>query len=284
MRPLQRNLHLLAVVGGGDSILVRHLIEHYRALGVESFKLIRHAESTADPDYELIAHHANEAGVRLFDTWLGPWDDKMHEVRMASVMARHPDDWFVLVDLDEFHLYDRPIRELIDMCESGGYVLVKGCYVDRLAPDGGFPEVDSSPLWEQYPLGGAITAQLLDAIPLKVGIALGRTLIGGGHHVTLGHTGLPRDVAYIQVHHFKWTGSLIARTRKRIQRYESGAWRLAYDKVLTDAYRLVEHVDGHGGRIDISDPRLCIGEAGSRYGDHPQWADIVGVADRWESD
>ena len=276
------DLHVLGVVGGGDSILVKHLVEHYRSLGVESFKLIRHVESTSDPDYELIGHYAREAGVRLYDTWIGPWDDKIHEARMEAVMADHPDDWFVLVDLDEFHVYDRPLAELLDMCQSGGHAYVKGCYIDRVAADGGFPEVDRSPLWDQYPLGGAITTQVLDAIPLKVGIALGRTLICGGHHTGEGGKGLPRDEAYIQVHHFKWTGSVMRRTRRRIERYESQAWNLAYDKVLTDAHLLVNYVDGHDGHLDIDDERLLIGRVGEHYGDHPRWAEIVKDASRWE--
>jgi hypothetical protein len=275
-------LHLLGVVGGGDSVLVKHLVEHYRSLGVESFKLIRHAESTSDPDYELIDHYARQSGITLHDTWLGPWDDKIHEARMKAVMAEYPDDWFVLVDLDEFHLYDRPLPELIEMCESSGRVYVKGCYIDRLALDGSFPKVDSSPLWEQYPLGGAITAQILDAIPLKIGLALGQTLISGGHHVGEGGKGLPRDQSYIQVHHFKWTGSVMQRTRRRIQRYETRRWNLAYDKVLVDAHLLVRYLDEHDQRIDVSDPRLYVARAGRRYDDHKLWPEIVADASRWE--
>ncbi|HTJ67952.1 MAG TPA: hypothetical protein VL551_10515 [Actinospica sp.] len=279
------NLHLLAVVGGGDSILVSHLIEHYRALGVESFLLIRHAESTLDPDYEAIDFYVKQAGLALYDTWLGPWDDKTHESRMRAVMADRPDDWFVLVDLDEFHLYDRPLPELIKLCESGGYSFAKGCYVDRVSIDGSFPDIDSRSLWEQYPLGGAVTAHLLDAIPLKVGVALGRTLVCGGHHVGgLGNVGLPRRQSYIQVHHFKWTGSVLERTRRRIQRYESGSWKLAYDKVLTDAHRLMSYVDSHGGRIDITEKRFHLRPAAKHYGSHPLWSEIVKDAARWEYD
>jgi hypothetical protein len=274
------NVHLLTVVGGGDSILLGHLVEHYRALGIESFFVIRHAESTADPDYEPIAHYARQSGISLYDTWLGPWDGKIHERRTAAVLAEHPDDWFVVADSDEFQIYDRPLPELIDLCESRGHTHVSGCYIDRLASDGSLPEITAAPLWAQFTLGGALTGTMLGT-PLKIGLALGRQNPAGSHHGGPGRTGLPRAESYVQVHHFKWTASLLERTRRRVERYETGAWRLAYNDSLNDARRLLAYMERHGGRVDVTDERFHLREIGDRYGDHPLWTTIAAEAQRW---
>jgi hypothetical protein len=275
-------VHLVAVVGGGDSLLLAHLIDHYRALGVESFFLIRHAESTDEPAYEEIAHHARAAGVPLHRTHIGPWNDNDHGRLMTDAMNEHPDDWYILADLDEFHVYDRPLADLVALCEREGKQHVCGCYVDRVGPNGTLAPVGSGPLWPQYPLGGAITSRLVPAPSVKVGLALGRVGTGGGHHGVPGSTGLPRESSYIQVHHFKWTGSLPARMRRRVERYETGQWELVYPSVIDEAKRLLVYLDSHDGRVDVSDERLLVGACGPGYDGFRRWPEVVEDAQRWQ--
>jgi hypothetical protein len=275
-------VHLAAVVGGGDSILMSHLIEHYRGLGIESFYLTRHAESRDDPAYEEIEYYARAAGVKLFHTHLGPWDDNLHGRLMTAAMGENPDDWYAVVDLDELHMYDRPLPDLIELCERGGYEHVCGCFVDRIGPDGTLPEVGADSLWEQYPWGGSVTSRLIGAPTVKNCLMRGRTGVGGGHHGIPGATGLPRALSYVQVHHFKWTGSLVRRMRRRVQRYDSGEWTLVYPSVLEEARRVVHHLDRNGGRIDVGDERLMLGRCGSEYHETTRWPEIARDAQRWQ--
>ncbi|GAA0934110.1 glycosyltransferase family 2 protein [Virgisporangium aurantiacum] len=274
-------IHLVAVVGGGDSLLLSHFVDHYRGLGVESFFLIRHAETTAEPAYEEIASHARAAGVSLYRTHVGPWNDNLHGRLMSAAMAEHPDDWYVLADLDEFHLYDRPLRELVGLCERMGKDHVCGCYVDRIGPGGTLPPVRTGALWPQFPLGGAVTSRLLCAPSVKVGLALGRRGTGGGHHGVPGRTGMPGRRSYIQVHHFKWTASLPARMRRRMQRYENGDWELVYPSVLDEAKRVLRFLRRQGGRIDVADRRLLVDECGPGYDAYRPWPKVVRDARRW---
>jgi len=276
-------VHLVAVVGGGDSILLSHFVDHYRALGVESFYLIRHAESTDEPAYEEIAHYARVAGVALHHTHVGPWDDDLHGRLMTAAMDEHPDDWYILADLDEFHVYDRPLADLVALCEREGKQRVCGCFVDRMGPDGILAPLTAGPLWPQYPLGGAITSRLLTAPTLKVGLSLGRLRTGGGHHGVPGKTGLPREQSYIQVHHFKWTESVFARMRRREERYQSGTWPLVYPSVLDEARRLLRYLRRHRGRIDVADPRLLVGPCDEGYDGFQRWPEVAEDAQRWES-
>jgi hypothetical protein len=272
----------VAVVGGGDSIMLSHFIDHYRRLAVESFYLIRHAESTDEPAYEEIAHYAHAAGVRLHHTHVGPWDDDLHGRLMTSAMNEHPDDWYILADLDEFHLYDRPLTDLVALCEREGKQRVGGCFVDRVGPDGTLAPVGPGPLWRQYPLGGAITSRLVPAPTLKIGLALGRLGTGGGHHGVPGRTGLPREESYIQVHHFKWTEGVVARMRRRVRRYESGQWQLVYPSVLDEAKRVLHYLARHAGRIDVTDERLLVDFCGDGYDGYRRWPELAEEAQRWQ--
>ncbi|MEH1128484.1 glycosyltransferase family 2 protein [Micromonospora sp. CPCC 206061] len=274
-------VHLAAVVGGGDALLLRHLVEHYRAHGVESFYVCRHVESTSDPLYEQIEQAARDAGIEIFRTFVGPWDDEMYERLMLEARSQHPDDWYVVVDLDEFHVYDRPLADLIELAEHGGYDHVDGCFVDRVAADGGFPDVDGDSLWERFPLGGSITSRLVQAPSIKTGLALGRVPLHIGHHGARGGRGLPREVSYIQVHHFKWTGSVVDRMRKRIDRFESGEWKLVFPSVLTETRRVLTYLDRHDGRIDVGSRRLHLRSCGRGYDDYPLWAEVADDAQRW---
>lgn len=279
--PIPR-VHVVAVVGGGDGRLLPHLVDHYRSAGVDSFFIIRHAESTADPSYEEIGEQARKAGVELYDTWLGPWSDGLHGEMMSRPMRLLPDDWFLPVDLDEFHLYDRPLADLVEQCEREGFTHVCGCFVDRVGPGGTLPDFDDRPLWEQFPLGGALSSRLVKAPTLKVGLIRGRLGVGGGHHGVPGATGLPRTTAYIQVHHFKWTRTVVDRMRRRAERYETGAWSETYHGVADEARQTVAHFDRNQGRVDIDDERLLIGPCGSRFEDTATWKDIEREAQKWQ--
>ena len=274
-------IRLVCVVGGGDLAIIPHLIDHYRELGVESFQLVRHAESEGSPEYELAERYARQAGIDLFHTHLGPWDQTLNERLTEYAMSLNPDDWFVVVDQDEFHVYDRALPDLIAMCEAEGYDYVSGCLVDRVAADGEFPTINTSNLWRQFPLAGAVGAHLSRALPLKVGLARDRVRLLSGHHGAADGRGLPHDRSYIQVHHFKWTDSVMERLRTRAHKFESGEWKAEYSEVAKEARMVLSYIESHGGRIDIHDRSLRLQPCGASYGDHPHWKELAEEAGGW---
>src|SRR5713226_7459912 len=134
--PRKGHIHLVCVIGGSEVSLLSHQITHYRALGIGSFYLIRHAESTTEPSYPLIERYANDAGIPLFHSHVSPWHDDINQRLVRYAMDDAPDDWFVVVDSDEFQLYDRPLRDLVSLCERGGFTHVTGCLLDRVGAGG----------------------------------------------------------------------------------------------------------------------------------------------------
>lgn len=274
-------IHLVCVCGGGDAALLPHLIAHYRGLGIESFRLIRHAETTDDPAFELLEHHARACGVELFHTHIGPWDQNLNERLTEYVMSLRPDDWYVVVDLDEFQVYDRPPAELAALCEREEYEYVTGCFLDRVAADGSFPPIDDTPLWDRYPLAGSVGAPLAKALPLKATLARGRVGLLSGHHGAADGPGLPVHRGFAQVHHFKWTESVVERMRRRVERFSTGSWKVFHPAVIKEARAVLGHIEANDGRIDVRDERLRLRPCGGSYDDHPLWKELADEAHGW---
>lgn len=269
-------IHFAAVIGGSQVHLLPHLVEHYRARGVESFLIVRHAESASDPNYLLMERYAKEAGVPLLHSHVAPYTADLQRQLLRYAMDEHPDDWYVVADGDEFQVYDRPIPDLIGECERGGYDCVGGCFVDRIGPDGGFPALEAGSLWERYPLAGSVSASIARALPLKVCLAPGRLELLVGQHGAPEAVMLPRSRGYVQVHHFKWTGGVLARLERQLDPSSgSNQW------MSLEASRVLAHTRAHADRIDIEDPRFHLRRCGSDYEDHPEWTDIAREAQGW---
>ncbi len=274
-------VHLVCVVGSGDSALLPHLVTYYRRLGIESFYLITHAQSAADAGRGDVEDVAAGLGLRVFHTQVGPWSLDLHQALVRYAMSENPGDWYVIADIDEMLVFDRPLADLADLCERDGRDHVNGCFLDRIAADGSFPDVGSTSLWDQYPLACSISATLTRALPLKVVFARGHVELLTGQHGAPEGRGLPRELGYAQVHHFKWTGGVVGRLRRRLDLYAAGAWDVNTG-VIRETHRFLAHVDRHDGRIDITDPRLRVARSGPNYHDYPHWHDVMDEAQGWQ--
>jgi hypothetical protein len=280
-RDPRSRVHLVSFIGDTDAALLPHLIDHYRSLGIESFFIIRQVDTAADIEGDRIRTAAREAGIELFHTHVGPWSLELNQRLVRFAMTSRPQDWYIVIDGDEFQVYDRPLPELIARCEALGVTHVNGCFLDRIGAGGTLPEIGPGPLWEQFPLAGSVSAGLLRALPLKVGIARGHVVLSTGQHGTVHGRGLSRSEAYIQVHHFKWTKSAVARVERRVERLSGHRDDPIRASIIKESMRFLRHVREHGGRFDTADPRLRLHHCGSVYGDHPEWQAIADEAQQW---
>ncbi|MFE0774880.1 glycosyltransferase family 2 protein [Streptomyces sp. NPDC058861] len=263
-------------VVGGDTGLLDAALTHYRGLGVESFHVVRHTESFADPDFqrslEVVARH----GVAFATVHQGPWDEDLNGYLIRAQMRRHPDDWWVVADLDEFQVYDRPLTEVVDACEAGGYDYVKGALLDRVAADGGLVALKpDEPVWTQYPLAGLVTLRLPGAGSSKVTLARGDVRLHLGQHGADTGRPMPAEDAFPQVHHFKWNDSVLPRLVQRERAYSSGDWHLTYPDTVDESRRMLRHLEANGGRIDVTAPELSLRRCGSDYADYEPWPELV---------
>lgn len=265
-----------ASVVGADTGLLEAAITHYRGLGVESFHITRHLESLDDPEFQqdldVLARH----GVAFAAVHQGPWDEDLNAYMIQAQMRRHPDDWWVVADLDEFHVYDRPLTDVIAACKAGGYDYVMGALLDRVAADGSLPALrPAESIWAQYPLAGLVTLRVPRAGTSKVTLARGDVLLQLGQHGARTGQALPAEQAFAQVHHFKWNDSVLPRLIRREQAYSSGAWHMTYPDTVDESRRLLKYLEANEGRIDVTAEDLAMRRCGSDYADYAPWADLV---------
>lgn len=265
-------------VVGADTELMNAAVEHYRDLGVDSFHLIRHVESLDDPrlrhDQEVLDRH----GLAFAAVHQGAWDEDLNAYLIRAQMRRHPADWWAVADLDEFHVYDRPLADVIAACEEGGYDHVTGALLDRVAADGSLlAPLPGTPIWEQYPLAGMVTLRLPRAGTSKVTLARGEVLLHLGQHGASTGRRLPAETVFPQVHHFKWTASVLPRLVRRVEAYSSGEWFLTYPDTTDESRRILEHLKSNGGRIDVTAEEFMLRRCGDSYADYTPWKDLVPV-------
>jgi hypothetical protein len=278
---MNRRLRFASIIGADDVALLPHLVGHYRGLGIESFQLVLNVGSPDDPRYDHALRVAAGCGVPFFHVQFGQWTLEGSRRIFRYLRYLDPDAWYVLADADELHVYDRPLPELVELCEREGFDHVNGCFLDRVAADGGFPALDDRPLWEQFPLAGSVSSQLACALPLKACLVRGHVDLLTAQHGAAGGRPLPRRRSFAQVHHFKWTAGILERLRARVQRFlddpEKGErW------AALEARKFLDRVAPHGDRIDVSDPRLRLWRCGDGYADHPQWPDVAADAAGWQ--
>jgi len=263
-------------VVGSDTGLLDAAIAHYRGLGVESFHIIRHIESFDDPEFQRAQDVLTRHGLAFAAVHQGPWDEDLNAYLIRAQMRRHPSDWWVVADLDEFHVYDRPLTDIITACKAGEYDYVMGALLDRVAADGTLPALNpATSIWAQYALAGLVTLRVLRATTSKVTLARGDVHLHLGQHGALTGRSLPATEAFAQVHHFKWTDSVLPRLTQRVQAYASGDWHLTYPPTIVGSRRMLKYLEANGGRIDVTAEKLALHRCGSDYTDYEPWTDLV---------
>jgi hypothetical protein len=256
-------IHLTTVAGAFVEVLP-HMLEHYRAQGVESFLVNAHVSSENDPVLDRIRQITSEFGCGIESIALGPWRQEVNPSIYERTRAVFPNDWFVLADQDELQLYPGDLRSILEECDAKGFDYVEGGFIDRIASDGGFaPVLRNRSIWEQFPLGGYISTPILDANPNKIVAAKGHVKLVPGQHAALSGRGCPAEECYVEVHHFKWVAGIVERLEQRVAFYKE-----QHDPLWQESAKFLDYVRAHDGRIDITDSLFHIAPCSPG---HPCW-------------
>ncbi|WP_327070256.1 glycosyltransferase family 2 protein [Kitasatospora sp. NBC_01302] len=248
---------LVAVIGPVEPALLTAWTAHYRALGIERFHLAFHfAEHVPDAWRRQLLDTAQSLGLPTGQVSIGAWHEHTNTELRDALREQAGPGWHLLADSDEFHTYPAPLSEVTEAAEENGWAVVGGLMLDRVAADGRIalwrPETG---LDRAFPLGGHLTHRLLQGDPRKIVLALSDVAVASGNHRAPGRRPDPLTLAC--VHHFKWRAGVLDDLRRRVDRFTSGAWTEHTPAVRTEATRLLQHIDRHHGRIDVSDPRLA---------------------------
>jgi hypothetical protein len=217
----------LVTVTGSRTNTLRHMLNHYNDLVDEIYVVVYEWDvfSTYDIVYEIVKEFPKAKIVRREIKEKFNWEYVTQLYNETKLL--HPNDWWVVSDDDEFHIYPKPIRELISDCEENNWEFVTGGFIDRIGENGEFPQINEhTNIWTQFPLAGFFRYPMSGACPNKVCIMKGSIKVSSGQHYaefedgtnSWGESHLKRypigdGEGLIQVHHFKWDSTCVDRIK-----------------------------------------------------------------------
>ena len=220
-------LRLVTVTGSRTNTL-SHMLKHYTNLVDEIHVVVYEWEgfSTYDSVQEIVSKFSNAKIIRREVKEKFNWEyvtQLYNETKLT-----YPNDWWVVSDDDEFHSYSKPLKEIIADCETNGWNVVRGGFIDRIGHSGNFPIInDNQNIFEQFPVAGFFRYPMSGACPNKVCIMKGYIEITPGQHYAKidGQTTwrwqgwnhpliAPVDEYNVQVHHMKWDSTCIERIKQ----------------------------------------------------------------------
>ena len=249
-----QKINLVTIVGHNTTML-SHMLNHYRDIVDEIFVVVyRQSEDDGILDEIL------ELGITPYKIVTEPkfnWE-KVTQL-YNEVKQTKPNEWWVVSDDDEFHIYPKPIKELILECENNNWDFITGGFIDRIGENGEFPLIKKdSNIWEKFPLAGFFRHPMSGACPNKVCIMKGFVdLTPGQHYVDFGNginswgTSHPkrypvgRGEGLIQVHHFKWDSTCIKRIKEvadnKMEYSFSNEYLKMYNEIAKNFFKIDIH-------------------------------------------
>jgi hypothetical protein len=275
-------IRLVSVVGHGVNLLP-HFIEHYQRYVDEIQLVVYETEKyplLANEVSEIISGYNNVHIVKVHKDRIFDWERVT--ILYNYVTNKEPNDWWVIADIDEFHLYPIDLRELINICNENGNQIVRGGFIDRIGEDGDFPEItQETSIFKQFPTMGFFRYPMSEACPNKICIKKGSIELTPGQHYAKingnttwrwqgwNHPLILNDYT-VQVHHFKWDSTCGQRIRDVANTNSAYAFSEEYRKM----YRALAKTRF---KIDLNEPEYMIvksdGEA--NYKTYHHWNKLI---------
>jgi hypothetical protein len=272
---MNKKIRLITVTGSRIDTLW-HMLNHYQDIVDEMYVVVYEWEnfSTYESVKKIISKFSNAKIVKREIKEKYNWEYVTQLYNEVKLM--HPDDWWVVSDDDEFHVYSNELSEMINDCEKNGWDLIRGGFIDRIGIDGTFPEInDKQDIFEQFPLAGFFRYPLSEACPNKICVMKGYVELTPGQHYAKinGQTTwrwqgwnhpliAPIDTYNVQVHHFKWDSTCGERIREVANINKSYSYSEEYRKM----YRALAK---SRFKIDVNDSEFMIENVG--ICEYPHW-------------
>jgi len=271
----------LVTVTGSRTNTLHHMLNHYNDLVDEIYVVVYEWDgfSTYDIVYEIVKKFPKAKIVRREIKEKFNWEYVTQLYNETKLL--HPNDWWVVSDDDEFHIYPKPIKELISDCEENGWEFVTGGFIDRIGENGEFPQINEhTNIWTQFPLAGFFRYPMSGACPNKVCIMRGFIKVSSGQHYVEFEDGtnswgtkhpkrypIGRGEGLIQVHHFKWDKTCVERIKAVADIKKEYAFSTEYELM----YKAIQW---NNFKIDINNEEFSIEEMTSElsdFSDYSKW-------------
>jgi hypothetical protein len=219
-------LRLVTVTGSRVDTLW-HMLNHYKDLVDEMHVVVYEWEgfSLFNQVFEITKEFSNAHIIQRVTREKFNWEYVTQLYNETKML--YPNDWWVVSDDDELHVYSKPLKEIVSACDRNGWELVRGGFIDRIGQTGDFPKINKKEnIFDQFPVAGFFRYPMSNACPNKVCIMKGYIEITPGQHYAKidGQTTwrwqgwnhpliAPNDEYNVQVHHFKWDSTCVERIK-----------------------------------------------------------------------
>jgi hypothetical protein len=241
--------------------MLPHMINHYKDI-VDDIYVVVYRQHDKDG----IVENIQQLGIPIYKVVTEPkfnWE-RVTEL-YNEVTSTKPQEWWIISDDDEFHIYPRSPRDIIKDAYDEGYTFITGGFVDRIGTNGEFPKVDlDTNIWTTFPNMGFFRYPMSGANPNKVVIVRGYVDVTPGQHYADFGDGwnswgtshpqrYPIDDAFVQVHHFKWDSTVLDRIKEVSEIEKDYTYWWEYKKMYNA-------IKDSGDKIDISHRKYYIEE------------------------
>ncbi len=278
-------IRLLSVIGHGTE-LIPHFVEHYtRYVDEIQFVVYQSAihPSLINEVKQKIKEYPNVKVVKTIEDRIFDWEKVTSLYNLIKI--KHPEDWWVIADIDEFHLYPNDdLKKCVSDCEYYGWTMMRGGFIDRIGKDGEFVELTSDEnIFKQFPNTGFFRYPMSNACPNKVCVMKGDVEITSGQHYAKinGQTTwrwqgwnhpliAPIDFYSVQVHHFKWDKTSI----QRVKSVASVNQTYAYSDEYKQMYKELSKTKF---KIDLKTPEFMFesSDGQAEYSRYRQWNKLI---------
>jgi hypothetical protein len=272
---MNKKIRLVTITGSRTNTL-SHMLSHYTEIVDEIYVVVYEWEnfSTYDSVEEIVSKFVNAKIIGREKKEKYNWEYVTQLYNETKLM--YPNDWWIVADDDELHIYSKDLSEIIEDCEKNNWELVRGGFIDRIGEGGTFPEInDYDDIFEQFPLAGFFRYPMSGACPNKVCIMRGYIEITSGQHYAKidGQTTwrwqgwnhpliAPVDDYNVQVHHFKWDSTCIERIKQVADTKQ--------DYSYSDEYlKMYQSLRSNNFEIDITNEEYMIKNI--NWYDYPYW-------------
>lgn len=275
-------IKVICVIGHGVSLLP-HFIEHYYNMADEINFVVYESDLHPKLQREVKRAVRGKEKAKIVKTVYDRVFDWNRVTDLYNEQIKKPgSSWYMIADVDEFHVYPEYPNYIVSDCDSRGWEVVRGGFVDRIGNDGEFSEIkEGVSIFDQFPIAGFFRYPMSGACPNKVCLVKRGTEITSGQHYAKigGHTTwrwqgwnhpliAPVEKYSVQVHHFKWDSTCLERIKMVADINQDYSYSDEY-KVMYDA------IKRNKSRIDLNNYDFMFEYGCVYFEDYKNWSALI---------
>lgn len=277
-------IRLITVIGHGPKLLdsfITHYTSYVDKICIAVYESEVHPELSLQVS-NIISKYDNVEIVKIVRERKFDWG-RVTEI-YNEVKNLYPDDWWVVADIDEFHLYPNDnLKSMIEDCDSNGWEIIRGGFIDRIGANGEFVDLpNDNNLWGKLSMAGFFRYPMSLACPNKICVVKGKYKVTDGQHYaivndesTWRYRGwgnpliAPIEKYSVQVHHFKWDKTSIDRIKSVADNNQEYSYSLEYGIM----YQKLKETNF---KVDIENKNYMFEhDCGPSYNNYKNWNKLI---------